>query len=81
MQIQSAAWEATKPNKTHNTKNNYPSVSDQIRCLIVEKRRARAKYQVTRLPSHKTAHNKLTNSLKSSNKKLTYSVTPWKSPT
>ncbi|KAF0713133.1 PRE C2HC domain-containing protein [Aphis craccivora] len=78
MQIQSAAWEATKPNKTHNTKNNYPSVSDQIRCLIVEKRRARAKYQVTRLPSHKTAYNKLTNSVKSSNKKLTYSVTSGK---
>ncbi|KAL4136371.1 hypothetical protein QTP88_007919 [Uroleucon formosanum] len=64
MLIQSAAWEATKPNKTHDSKNNYPIVSDQIRCLIVEKRRARAKYQVTRLPSHKTAYNKLTNLLK-----------------
>jgi len=64
MQIQSAAWDATKSNKTHNTKNNYPIVSDQIHCLIVEKRRARAKYQVTRLPSHKTAYNKLANSLK-----------------
>jgi len=64
MLIQSAAWEATKPNKTHNSKNNHPIVSDQIRCLIVEKRRARAKYQATRLPSHKTAYNKLANSLK-----------------
>ncbi|KAL4103307.1 hypothetical protein QTP88_018772 [Uroleucon formosanum] len=64
MLIQSAAWEATKPNKTHDSKNNYPIVSDQIRCLIVEKRRARAKYQVTRLPSHKTAYNKLANLLK-----------------
>jgi hypothetical protein len=64
MLIQSAAWDATKPNKTHNYINNYPIVSEQIRCLIVEKRRARAKYQVTRLPSHKTAYNKLANSLK-----------------
>ncbi|KAL4085138.1 hypothetical protein QTP88_027430 [Uroleucon formosanum] len=64
MLIQSATWEATKPNKTHDSKNNYPIVSDQIRCLIVEKRRARAKYQVTRLPSHKTAYNKLANLLK-----------------
>ncbi|KAL4127073.1 hypothetical protein QTP88_011271 [Uroleucon formosanum] len=64
MLIQSAAWEATKPNKTHDSKNNYPIVCDQIRCLIVEKRRARAKYQVTRLPSHKTAYNKLANLLK-----------------
>ncbi|VVC35140.1 Zinc finger, CCHC-type,Reverse transcriptase domain [Cinara cedri] len=62
--IQSAAWEATKPNKTHNSKNNYPIISDQIRCLIIEKRRTRAKYQVTRLPSHKSAYNKLANSLK-----------------
>ncbi|KAF0747300.1 Endo/exonuclease/phosphatase domain-containing protein [Aphis craccivora] len=53
MQIPSAAWEATKPNKTHNSKNNYPIESDQIRCQIVEKRRARAKYQVTVLPYHK----------------------------
>jgi len=38
MLIQSAAWEATKPNKTHNSKNNYLIItSDQIRCLIVEK--------------------------------------------
>ncbi|KAL4136432.1 hypothetical protein QTP88_007980 [Uroleucon formosanum] len=64
MLIQSATWEATKPNKTHDSKNNYPIVSDQIRCLIVEKRKARAKYQVTRLPSHKTAYNKLANLLK-----------------
>jgi len=63
-QIQSAAWEATKPDKTLNSKNNYPLVSDQMRCLIVEKCRARAKYQATRLPSHKSAYNKLTNSLK-----------------
>jgi len=64
MLIQSATWEATKPNKTHNYKNNYPIVSEQIPCLIVEKRRARAKYLVTRLPSHKTAYNKLGYSLK-----------------
>jgi hypothetical protein len=64
MLIQSAAWEATKPKKTHNYINNYPIVFEQIRCLIVEKRRARAKYQVTRFSSHKTAYNKLANSLK-----------------
>ncbi|MBW0544627.1 hypothetical protein O181_084342, partial [Austropuccinia psidii MF-1] len=37
---------------------------EQIRSLIVEKRRARAVYQRTRLPSHKSVYNKLANSLK-----------------
>ena len=64
MQIQSAAWESIKPNKTYHHKNNYPMLPEQMRCLIVEKRRARAKYQTTRLPSHKKAYNKLANSLK-----------------
>ncbi|KAL4125770.1 hypothetical protein QTP88_010010 [Uroleucon formosanum] len=42
------------------------SRQDPMRCALctVEKRRARAKYQVTRLPSHKTAYNKLANLLK-----------------
>ena len=42
----------------------HPFVSEQVRSLIVEKRRARARYQTIRLPSHKSAHNKLANSLK-----------------
>lgn len=61
MQMQSAAWESTKPNETHKHKNNYPMLPEQMRCLIVEKRRGRAKYQTTRLPSHKAACNKLDN--------------------
>jgi len=64
MQKKSTAWEATKIDKAHNSKYNYPLVSDQLRCLIVEQRRARSKYQATKLPSYKPAYNKLDNSLK-----------------
>ncbi|KAL4141955.1 hypothetical protein QTP88_004494 [Uroleucon formosanum] len=68
--IQSAAWTALKPVKTVNSNNlinsnfNYPLIPEEIRCLIVEKRRARARYHLSRLPSHKSAYNKLANSLK-----------------
>lgn len=64
MQIQSAAWRASKSGETHDYKINYPMMSNQMRCLIVEKRRAGVKYQATRLPSHKSAYNKLANKLK-----------------
>jgi hypothetical protein len=40
------------------------SLPQYIRNKIVEKRRARALYQRTRLPSHKLNYNKLANSLK-----------------
>lgn len=68
--IQSAAWSAIKPVKTVNSNNiinsnfNYPIIPEEIRSLIVEKRRARARYHLSRLPSHKSAYNKLANSLK-----------------
>ncbi|KAL4127574.1 hypothetical protein QTP88_011741 [Uroleucon formosanum] len=68
--IQSEAWTALKPVKTVNSNNiinsnfNYPLIPEEIRCLIVEKRRARARYHLSRLPSHKSAYNKLANSLK-----------------
>jgi len=59
--IQTAAWTAT------NTISAPPSISplpEYIRNEIVEKRRARALYQRTRLPSYKHYYNKLANSLK-----------------
>ncbi|KAL4091944.1 hypothetical protein QTP88_026543 [Uroleucon formosanum] len=62
--FESAAWAATKLDKPPHTYSNFQLVSEQIRSLIVEKRRARARYQSSRLPSHKSAYNKLTNSLK-----------------
>jgi len=40
------------------------SLPEYIRNKIVEKRRARALYQRTGLPSHKRNYNKLANSLK-----------------
>lgn len=48
------------------TNSNYPKVSEQIRCLLVEKHRTRAKYKSSRLPSYKSAYNKLANSQKES---------------
>uniref|UniRef100_A0A2S2Q5M2 RNA-directed DNA polymerase from mobile element jockey n=1 Tax=Sipha flava TaxID=143950 RepID=A0A2S2Q5M2_9HEMI len=59
--IQSAAWSSTPETLTsfHN-----PLLPEYIRCIIVEKRRARAIFQRTRLPSHKHKYNKLTNYLK-----------------
>lgn len=47
----------------HSIQKQTP-LPEQIRSLIVEKRRARAIYQRTRLPSHKSIYNKLANSLK-----------------
>lgn len=63
-QIQSAAWEVSEPDETYNLKNNYPMVSDKIHSLIVEKRRARAKCQTTRLLYHKSIYNNIANALK-----------------
>ncbi|KAL4119440.1 hypothetical protein QTP88_012249 [Uroleucon formosanum] len=62
--IQSAASKSNPQNTTNNSVHKYLFVSEQVRSLIVEKRRARARYQITRLPSHKSAYNKLANSLK-----------------
>jgi len=62
--IQSAAWAATKLVKPFNTYPNSHQIPEQIRSLIVEKRRARARYQSSRLPSHKSVYNKLANSFK-----------------
>ncbi|KAL4092296.1 hypothetical protein QTP88_026821 [Uroleucon formosanum] len=62
--IQSTASKSNPQNTTNNSVHKYPFVSEQVRSLIVEKRRARARYQITRLPSHKSAYNKLANSLK-----------------
>jgi len=41
-----------------------PFFPKQVRSLIVEKRRARALYQYTRLPSHKKAYNRQANFFK-----------------
>jgi len=62
--IQAAAFKSNTLNATTNSAHKHPFVSEQVRSLIVEKRRARARYQTTRLPSHKSAYNKLANSLK-----------------
>lgn len=64
MLIQSAASMSNTLNITKNSAHKHPSVSEQVRSLIVEKRRTRARYQITLLPSHKSAYNKLANSLK-----------------
>jgi hypothetical protein len=48
----------------NNANSNYFLLPEEIRSLITEKRRARASYQLSRLPSHKSAYNKLANSLK-----------------
>jgi len=48
--IQTAAWSATNTNLPPPIYNPIP---EQLRVIIVEKRRARALYQRTRLPSHK----------------------------
>ncbi|KAL4098126.1 hypothetical protein QTP88_022788 [Uroleucon formosanum] len=60
--IQSAAWAANTTKNVQNSNSN--SLSTNIRILISEKRRARALYQRTRLPSHKKIYNKLGNHLK-----------------
>lgn len=60
--IQSAAWVAT-PTQTKFS-NNLITIPEHIRILIGNKRRARALYQRSRLPSHKNNFNNLANSLK-----------------
>jgi hypothetical protein len=60
--IQTAAWDASTTPKPR--KNYSPSIPEHIRLIITNKRRARALYQRTRLPSHKRNYNNLTNSLK-----------------
>ncbi|KAL4141492.1 hypothetical protein QTP88_004122 [Uroleucon formosanum] len=60
--IHSAAWDSTPTNTQYQ---NVPlSVPEHIRILISNKRRARALYQRSRLPSHKHIYNNLSNSLK-----------------
>ncbi|KAF0738585.1 Uncharacterized protein FWK35_00025856, partial [Aphis craccivora] len=75
--IQTAAWSATNLNLSQPKYNPIP---EQIRIKIVEKRRARALYQRTRLPSHKQSYNRLSNSLskliaKHKNTVLTHNLT------
>lgn len=60
--IQSAAWASSPTNTQYQ--NVPPSVPEHIRILISNKRRARALYQRSRLPSHKQIYNNLSNSLK-----------------
>jgi len=58
------AFKSNTLNTTANSAHKRPFVSEQVHSLIVEKRRVRARYQTTRLPSHKSTYNKLANSLK-----------------
>lgn len=60
--IQSAAW--ASQSKSTPTSNSIPSLPIHIRSLITDKRRARARYQTSRLPSQRALYNKLSNSLK-----------------
>jgi len=60
--IQQAAWTSIKSDKTissikNNSNDNYFLLPEEIRSLITEKRRARANYQLSRLPSHKSTYN------------------------
>lgn len=57
--IQTAAWSTTN---TNLSPLKYNPIPEQLRVIIVEKRRAL--YQRTRLPSHKQNYNRLANSLK-----------------
>lgn len=59
--IQTAAWSSTV---TSHNPSKTPAIPVHIREIIVEKRRSRALYQRTRLPSHKQKYNKLANHLK-----------------
>lgn len=61
--IQTAAWESQSNSNSPQIPKN-PLLPQHIRSLIVEKRKARARYQTSRLPSHKIIYNKLANSLK-----------------
>ena len=62
--IHSAASLSNTLTNSKHSMQNQTLLPEQIRSLIVEKRRARAAYQRTRLPSHKSVYNKLANSLK-----------------
>ncbi|KAL4119135.1 hypothetical protein QTP88_011986 [Uroleucon formosanum] len=59
--IQSSAWSSSKQTTPPSNLSPMPA---HIREVIVQKRRARAHYQRSRLPSHKQMYNKLSNSLK-----------------
>lgn len=59
--IQSSAWSSSI--KCHPS-THLPQIPEYTRSIIVEKRRSRALYQRTRLPSHKQKYNKLANHLK-----------------
>ena len=59
--IQITAWAFTNVNELHNATN--PTLLN-IRLIIAEKRRSRAQYQWTRLPSDKHKYNSLANKLK-----------------
>ncbi|KAL4121499.1 hypothetical protein QTP88_013999 [Uroleucon formosanum] len=61
--IQTAAWESQSYSNSPQIPKN-PLLPQHIRSLIVEKRKARARYQTSHLPSHKIIYNKLANSLK-----------------
>ncbi|VVC46288.1 Hypothetical protein CINCED_3A020171 [Cinara cedri] len=59
--IQTATWASqSKPTPT-STRNLLLPV--HLRSLITDKRRAMAHYQISRLPSHKSLYNRLSNSL------------------
>jgi hypothetical protein len=62
--IHSAASLSNTLTTSKHSMQKQTHLPEQIRSLIVEKRRARAVYQRTRLPSHKSVYNKLANSLK-----------------
>jgi len=55
--IQIAAWSVTNTNSTSPHISN--PLSEMIRTMIIEKRRARACYQRTLLPSDKKIYNQL----------------------
>jgi len=60
--IQTAAQ--ASQSKTTPTSTKFQLLPTHLRLLITDKRRAKARYQSSRLPSHKALYNKLSNSLK-----------------
>jgi len=60
--IQTASWESQTISAPTTHMNLLLPI--HLRPLITDKRRARARYQTSRLPSHKALYNKLANSLK-----------------
>jgi len=61
--IQTAAWNSITQTKNNNN-HNHLSILTHFRELITQKRRARARWQRTKLPSDKSTYNKLTSSFK-----------------